>query len=56
MRIRVAGQDDIKTLFAIGTSVKENYQSRAGIAALGLESSGDFQGKMKFTKRRPLAT
>lgn len=36
MRIRVAQSDDIETLFVIRTSVKENYQSRAEIAALGI--------------------
>ncbi|MEM0981052.1 MAG: GNAT family N-acetyltransferase [Cyanobacteria bacterium P01_H01_bin.58] len=36
MLIRVAQLDDIETLFAIRTSVTENYQSREEIAALGI--------------------
>jgi GNAT superfamily N-acetyltransferase len=36
MKIRLANPDDIETLFDIRTSVKENYQSREEIAALGI--------------------
>ena len=36
MDIRVAGYDDIDTLFELRTSVVENYQSREEIAALGI--------------------
>lgn len=36
MKIRIAQQDDIETLFEIRTSVVENYQSREEIAALGI--------------------
>jgi GNAT superfamily N-acetyltransferase len=36
MKIRIAQQDDIETLFEIRTSVVENYQSREEIAAVGI--------------------
>lgn len=36
MKIRIAQQDDIETLFEIRTSVIENYQSRQEIAQLGI--------------------
>lgn len=36
MRIRVAQQEDIETLFDIRTSVTENHQSREEIAELGI--------------------
>lgn len=36
MHIRVAHSSDIETLFDIRTSVRENYQSREEIAALGI--------------------
>ncbi|MEO1131619.1 MAG: GNAT family N-acetyltransferase [Cyanobacteria bacterium J06639_1] len=36
MQVRVAQSTDIETLFVIHTSVKENHQSRAEIAALGI--------------------
>ena len=36
MQIRVAQLEDIETLFDIRTSVRENYQSRAEIAHLGI--------------------
>jgi GNAT superfamily N-acetyltransferase len=36
MLVQVAQPDDIKTLFAIRTSVVENYQSYEEIAALGI--------------------
>ncbi|NEP11568.1 MAG: GNAT family N-acetyltransferase [Symploca sp. SIO2C1] len=36
MNIRVAQKEDIETLFEIRTSVRENHQSRAEIAELGI--------------------
>ncbi len=36
INIRLVQTEDIETLFEIRTSVKENYQSRQEIAALGI--------------------
>ncbi|MDJ1185276.1 GNAT family N-acetyltransferase [Roseofilum casamattae] len=36
MKIRIASTKDVETLFAIRTSVIENYQSRAELAELGI--------------------
>ena len=36
MKIRIASTNDVETLFAIRTSVIENYQSRAELAELGI--------------------
>jgi len=34
--VRIAGRTDVETLFRIRTGVRENHQSRAEIAALGI--------------------
>ena len=50
MKIRIATDSDVATLFRIRTSVKENYQSQEELAALGVTQES--VGEMLYTTSR----